>query len=308
MSRCEVPLAIALRTLLRTAVAALLCLAVAPCLGGQEQLPANDAKPRIAQADATQIDVAQDDATQTQTQPQNPPPSQAPAAKKEDEWHVAISPYLWFPGLHGTVGALNRNTSVHASAGDLLSNFRFGIMGAAEAEHGGILLNGDLMWIRLGDDRAVPFPRLGAVSADVRVGELIWTSKVGARLVDKEKFKGDMNVGVRFWHLGQKINFNPSLLGLNFKASENWADLVLGGRTETALSPKVSVIVLGDVGGWGTGSQLEYQFASLLGYKFRDRWTLGVGYRYLFVDYRTRQFLYNTVTSGVIFGLTYKWK
>ncbi len=297
MSKPRVSPPTGLGALLSTAAAALLGLVLAPCAGAQEQSSADDPQPNQAQADTAQVDVAQ-------AQPQNPPSSQAPAAKDEDEWHLAISPYLWFPGLHGTVGALNHNTSVHASAGDLLSNFRFGIMGAAEAERNGILLNGDLMWTRLGDERAVPFPRLGAVATDVKIGELIWTSKVGARLVNKEKFKGDMNVGVRFWHLGQKLNFNPSLLGLNFKGSANWVDLVMGGRVETALSPKVAVIVLGDVGGWGTGSQLEYQFAPLLEYKLNPKWKLGVGYRYLFVDYRTREFLYNTVSSGVIFGAT----
>jgi hypothetical protein len=271
----------------------------------------------------TQVDLIQGDATQTdvvQDQTQNPPsssaqssssrPSSSQAPAPDYNWHVSISPYLWFPGLHGTVSALHRDASVHASAGDLLSHFRFGIMGAAEARWQLLLLNGDLMWIRLGDDKAVPAARLGAVSADVRLGELIWTSKVGARLLDKEKFKADANIGVRFWHLGTKLNFNPSLLGLNFKGSANWADLVIGGRTQAALGPKAQLTVLGDVGGWGTGAKLDYQFVTLLGYKLKpeSKWTLEAGYRYLFVDYRTAQFLYNTVTSGVIFGATYKWK
>jgi len=77
---------------------------------------------------------------------------------------------------------------------------------------------------------------------------------------------------------------------------------------QTPLGQKASLTLLGDVGGWGSGSQLEYQFAPLLEYKLSSRWTLGAGYRYLFVDYRTAQFLWNTVTSGVIFGATYKWK
>src|SRR5882672_5635976 len=27
----------------------------------------------------------------------------APAS--DDQWHLSVSPYLWFPGVHGTVGA-----------------------------------------------------------------------------------------------------------------------------------------------------------------------------------------------------------
>jgi hypothetical protein len=259
-----------------------------------------------ALVDATQDQTQNPPSTSTQRPSSSSSSSQTPAP--DYNWHVAISPYLWFPGLHGTTGAFNHDASVHASAIDLLSHFRFGIMGAAEARWQLLLLNGDLMWIRLGDDRAVPAPRLGAVSADVRVGELIWTSKVGARVLDKEKFKADANIGVRFWHLGQKLTFNPSLLGIDFKGSQNWGDLVIGGRTTAALSPKAQVTLLGDVGGWGTGAKLDYQFAALLGYKFKPKWTLEVGYRYLFVDYRTAQFLYNTVSSGIIFGATHQLK
>jgi len=293
----------------------LLAVTLGRAADAQKQSPAPDLQPIVTQADATQAAAAQVDLAQDQTQ--NPlsgnqtqssssSTSQAPAP--DYNWHVSISPYLWFPGVHGTTGAFNHDVSVHASAGDLLSHFRFGIQGAAEARWQLLLLNGDLFWVRLGDDKAVPFPGLGASSADLRVGELIWTSKVGARLLDKEKFKADANIGVRFWHLGQKVTFNPSLLGLDFKSSENWGDLVIGGRTQAALSPKASITLLGDVGGWGTGAKLDYQFATLLGYKLSSRWKLEAGYRYLFVDYRTAQFLYNTVTSGVIFGATYKWK
>ena len=32
----------------------------------------------------------------------------------ENGWHVSFSPYLWFAGIHGTVGALNSQASVHA--------------------------------------------------------------------------------------------------------------------------------------------------------------------------------------------------
>src|SRR5437899_9173067 len=71
--------------------------------------------------------------------------SSTPRQTSDDSgWHLAVSPYLWFAGTHGTVGALGRNASVHASPGDLLSHFDFGLMGAAEARRNRFLLNGDL--------------------------------------------------------------------------------------------------------------------------------------------------------------------
>lgn len=225
-----------------------------------------------------------------------------------DGWHFTVSPYLWFPGIHGNVGALGHDASVHASAGDLLSHFRFGLMGAATAQHKRLLIAGDLMWVRLGDTKALPFPDLSAVSADVKVWQLIWTSNVGVRLIDVKKFKADAVAGVRFWHLGQNLTFNPSVLGLSSNNSKNWADPVVGGHLQAPLGSKLEVNVMGDVGGWGVGSQLEYQIVGLLGYKLKPKWTLQAGYRYLFVDYRSLTVLFNTVESGALFGVTINLK
>jgi outer membrane receptor protein involved in Fe transport len=159
--------------------------------------------------------------------------------------------------------------------------------------------------MRLSDSKALPIAIPGTVSADFRAGVLIWTSKFGYRVIDQTKLKIDANAGVRYWHLGEKLNFNPSLLGLNFTRSQSWADPLVGGRVQYLLSPKVEVTALGDVGGFGAGSQQDYQVAGLLGYKLNPRFTLQGGYRYLFVDYRgDNNSVLNLVMSGVLFGVT----
>lgn len=222
-----------------------------------------------------------------------------------------MSPYLWFAGAHGTVGALGRDASMHASAGDLLSHFDFGLMGAGEAQYHRFVLNGDMLWTRLSDSRAVPFPGLGAVSADVRVGQFVWTSKFGYRLIDSDHFKVDANAGVRYWHLGQRLSFNPSVPGNDFNFSQNWADVLVGGRIQLPVGTgeKAVVNLVGDVGGWDATAKLDYQFAALLGYKICPKGTLQAGYRYLFVDYRPSNLsVYNAVTAGPLLGFTYSFK
>jgi len=236
---------------------------------------------------------------------------QAPAAPSnaDDGWHLALSPYLWFAGAHGTVGALGRNVSIHASPGDLLSHFDIGLMGAAEARKKRFVLNGDMVWVRLSDNRALPAPILGATTADARVGQFIWTSKGGVRLLDRPGMKFDANVGVRYWHLGQNLSFSPSTLGINFNGSQNWADILVGGRLQLPAGKKAVIDLAGDVGGWNATAKLDYQFATLLGLKVSKRWTLLAGYRYLFVDYRNGpQGVYNMVTSGAVFGATWQIK
>jgi hypothetical protein len=236
-------------------------------------------------------------------------PPQAGPAGPDNAWHFAVSPYLWFPGVHGTaVGPRGNGLSFRASPGDLLSHFRFGLMGAVEARRKRVVVSGDLIWIRLKADKAgevTPFPRLGAITANMKATEFLLTPKIGFRVINNEIIKIDALTGFRYWHLGESLNFNPSLLGLNFSGSQNFVDPLVGGRIQAALSPKIVVNVLGDVGGWDTGSQLEYQWAGLLGYRIKPAWTLQVGYRYLFIDYRgSRGFVFNATTAGVVLGVT----
>jgi hypothetical protein len=227
----------------------------------------------------------------------------------DEGWHFDLSPYLWFAGAHGTVGVLGRRASIHVSPGDLLSHVDVGLMGAAEARRNRFLLDGDLLWIRVSDSRALPLTVPGSVSADARLGELVWTSKLGYRVIKHDRLNVDANVGARFWHMGQKLSFNPSRLGLTFTPSQNWADIVIGGRVQVPAGQKASVDLLGDVGGWNATSKLDYEFAALLGYKLSNKWKLDAGYRYLFVDYRAaNSSVLNLVTSGALIGVTYRIK
>jgi hypothetical protein len=151
------------------------------------------------------------------------------------DWQVLVSPYLWFPGIHGTVGAFDREASFSASPIDVLSHFRFGLMGAADARWQRLVLSSDLLWVRLADDKAAaPGPR--ATTADVKVSMFMLTPKVGVRLLDEPKIKCDFLTGVRYWHIGLNLNFSPSIRNLNSSASQDWLDPLVGGRIESLLS------------------------------------------------------------------------
>ncbi len=58
--------------------------------------------------------------------------SKSPTAT-DDGWHIGVTPYIWFAAAHGTMGALGRDASFHASFGDIFSNLNIGLMGAFEA-------------------------------------------------------------------------------------------------------------------------------------------------------------------------------
>ena len=226
----------------------------------------------------------------------------------DNGWHVDISPYLWFPGLSGTVGVLGRNASVHASPGDILSNLGIGLMGAIEVRKNRLLLPADLMWVKLEGDHSTPFDP-GVSYINVKITQTILTPGAGYRIVDQEKLKVDARVGLRYWHLGQNLSFQPSGIFSDSSQSANWVDVVAGGKFEGILSPKLYVTVLGDAG--GGGANLDYELATLLGLKVSKKVILVAGWRYLDVDYRTSapaRFVYDVHQSGAIAGVTFRLK
>lgn len=233
-------------------------------------------------------------------------PSPTTTTSPDDGWYVGVSPYIWFAGLHGTVGALGHDIGVHASFGDVLSYLNIGLMGEVEARKKRVLLLTDFMWMKLSDEKGIPLNDVGIQSVDAKVNQFILTPGAGYRVVDKNKIKIDATVGFRYWHLGESLEFTPSLVG-GVSRSQNWVDALGGARIHIPLSQKATITVGGDAGGGGANS--DYQVAGLLGYKISKKVVLQAGYRYLDVNYRkSSSFVYNTATSGILFGATINLK
>jgi hypothetical protein len=175
-------------------------------------------------------------------------------------------------------------------------------MGVVEPRYKRIVMPLDIMWIRLGSDRALPnTPGQGV--ANLHATEFFLSQKIGYRLIDSEKVKIDALAGFRYWYFGESLSFTTNTL--NFSGSQSWVDPLVGGRITGILTPKMGVTVGGDVGGWGVGSQIDYQAFGLLGYRIKPALALQVGYRYLYFDRRRASGAYlDVATSGVLFGVS----
>jgi hypothetical protein len=258
--------------------------------------------PAVAQGPSDSTDLTVQDQT-----PNAPTPPKAAPAGDDDGWHFNVTPYLWFPGVSGTVGALGHYVGVHASPGDLLSNFQIGLMGNVEARKGRVVIPLDVLWIHLTNDKGLPFDA-GVNSIKLGLTETVVTPKIGYRIVDGEKVKIDALVGFRYWYLGESLAFQPQLFN-GFSKSQSWVDGVAGGKVEFALSPRASITVAGDAG--GGGSQLDYQAVGILGFRVSKKCVLDLGYRYLYVNYRNNLpagFLLDAHTSGAVLGVTFNLK
>ena len=242
-------------------------------------------------------------AAQPATAPLPDPAPQSSTASGDDRWHFTVLPYLWFPGVHGTVGALGHDASIHVSASDVLSNFNFGLMGAVVARKNRFVMPIDLMWVRLSDNKGIPENDLDQSSIKVTLRQVIFTPKAGYRIVDTEHWKVDALAGLRYWHLGQSITLQPS--GVGFSPSANWVDGVAGGNVELDVSPKFSITAAGDAG--GGGANLDYQVVGYMGFKVKPNIALLLGWRYLDVNYLgSSSFLYDAAQTGPVLGMSWE--
>lgn len=245
---------------------------------------------------------------QSPTSTSSPPPKDMDT---DEGWHVGITPYIWFAGVHGTVGALNHEASVHASFGDIFNYLNIGVMAAAEIRYNRIVMPADFMWMKLTDQKGLPFEPLanqsdeGATSVKAKMTETIFTPKIGYRFVDKKKVKVDALFGIRYWHVENSFTLQPTQSANGFSESAGWVDGLGGGKIEMGLTPKISAVILGDAGGGSARS--DYQVAGLLGYQLNRKLVLLAGYRYLDVNYRPTgkaSFIYDVAMPGVVLGLT----
>jgi hypothetical protein len=246
-------------------------------------------------------------AADANAQTSNNPSPQPATDSADDQWHFNFTPYLWFAGASGTAGALGHDVSFDASAGDLLSHFHLGLMANVEARKNRFVMPIDFMWIDLQAARGLPFDQ-GLSSVKLGISETVFDPKVGYRIVDHEKVKIDALIGLRYWHLGQSLNFNPPIFN-GISASQNWVDGIAGGKFEFALAPKASVIIAGDAG--GGGSSLDYQVVGVLGLRLCRVAILDLGWRYLYVNYLSsapKSAAFDAHMSGALLGVTFNLK
>jgi len=246
----------------------------------------------------------------------DPSPSPAPAqplpdspstskAASDDAWRVKIAVYGWFPGIHGNVGGSNHNVGIHAPFSDVFHYLKGVIPVAVEADKGRFVMPIDFFWVRLGDNKAIGLGGLAGTSIDIKITESILTPKIGYRLLNGDHLKIDALGGIRYWYVSQTL-YLPS--GTMQTRNADWVDGIGGARFIVPLSEKAAISAAGDAG--AGGASLDYQGVGLFTYAFTPQIGLGLGWRYLYVDYNKnfgpldrRNFLYNVAQTGALAGL-----
>jgi outer membrane protein OmpA-like peptidoglycan-associated protein len=274
----------------------LLCVGTVPAQG-----PADPATATVA----TSADPAP--AATADPLPATPVPQYGTPFGAGDSWRGTISIYGWFPGIRGTVGALGHSAGINVPFSDVFSALKGIIPIAVEADKGRFVMPVDFFWTKLGVGKATRFTDFTGNYFNVHLTESILTPMVGYRLLDREHFKVDALGGIRYWYVSTKLDLIGASVPLSASRSASWVDGLGGARFILPLADKAAITVSGNAG--AGGANLDYQVIGLFSYNFTPKIGLGLGWRYLYEDYRptNKQFIYDTTMSGALAGLYYNF-
>lgn len=258
-----------------------------------------------------------------------------PVAPARDKWEFEVVPYLWMSAMKGDVTIKGIESSVDMSFGDIWNDLTFGAMLKIEARKGrwGIFL--DTVYMNLEDDiqgkRTFTGPlgqRTAELLADANINMEQWVLELGGFYqlaeipVGQEKggvLSLDLLAGGRYWYLSTDVdiglvldaNRNTIARNISQSGSRDWIDPFIGLRTRIQLTKNLMVVVRGDIGGFGVGSDFSWNVAGYFGYRASEMISLWAGYRALGIDYKcgsgNNKFVYDMTFQGPVLGIGFRF-
>lgn len=244
--------------------------------------------------------------------------AQAPEpAGDPDPWRLQGTLYGWAIGVAGNFTAKGQTVDVNATFPQIMqkSDSLAGFMGNVEASKGRVGFYGDFVWTKIGVDRTTttyrnPLPGLQLSATTNTALTTSMTVIEGGGFYEFGRWQHapgsstslDGLLGFRYWNIANEIDLNVigsvnvPALGLEFGRTfsiarapgVDWVDPILGLRLRHRFTPSQQLMVRGDVGGFGFGSQFTWQAAAVYSYNWQfTGYQLAalVGYRALGVTF-----------------------
>ncbi|HET9475460.1 MAG TPA: hypothetical protein VFO82_16280 [Steroidobacteraceae bacterium] len=239
------------------------------------------------------------------------------AQDAETDWSFEVAPFLLAAGMDGTAGVRGVEAEIDMDFDTILDNLDSAFMARFEARRGpwGVGLEGIYFRLKGEEVRSWSGP-LG----NTNTAALNWstTEKVFQTTLYYELLRGetklDALVGARYTELDSRlaltVDTGAPLLpdgARDVGRNEDWIDPVIGARVRAPISDNWYVLGYADIGGFGAGADLTYQLFASFGWQYARQWSLEMGYRYFYQDYRNADFKWDVTTSGPQLGLAFSW-
>jgi hypothetical protein len=268
-------------------------------------LPGYATVANAAEAAIQPVDAA---ATQSQDSVQAEAPAGPQIATSTEQlapskkWQFSTIGYLWLARVNGKTDVIGPVPPVdlNLSVADVLKNFKFIFMGAAEVRHDRLVFLGDLMFVHVGGSAGVGIRDPDFLEAELDSRTLEITFVGGYRVADNGPVKVDLLAGGRMNWFQTGLRVAGPNREAEGEVTENWFDPVVAARVGVPLGGKWSASAYGDVGGFGIGSDITWQATGSVNYQVNHKLRLGLGWRSFKVHFDHGDFLYDVAQNGPI--------
>src|SRR5262245_36793025 len=193
----------------------------------------------------------------------------APAGKAASPWQFSITPYAWATSLDGDMTVRGRKVDVNEGFIDMLreSDSVLAFEGRFEARYRDFGAYVDGVYAKLGFDDHIATP-LGTLGLNA-TAETVWVeaaafyrigrwppeispdgTRTGPAALAIEPY-----AGIRYTSLGLDLDIGSAI---SSSQTRDWVDPIIGTRIIVDLSPRWQLIMSGDVGGFGVGSDFAW--------------------------------------------------
>ena len=272
--------------------------------------------------------------------PIKPAPMALPPQPPVEAWQFTVMPYFWAPSLNGTSTIRGRTADVDVTFLDMVEHSQipkdlFGVMTYLEARKGQWSFFSDLVYMRLAASRSGVRERSLApgvsgeiaasaeASVEMFIGEAAAAYEIARFGTPGSQSAVDVYAGIRGWWqeasaslaIAARVNIRDLEISGNRAIARSgdvsWVDPLIGLRWRHQFSPDKELVVKGDVGGFGAGSDFSWQALATFNWEFCRTesvvWKAVIGYRALHVDYAqgsgARLYEFDMLLHGPIFGI-----
>ena len=205
-----------------------------------------------------------------------------PAAAQDTGWSFAGSLYGSIPGMSTSVDVPFGTVDGDVSGGDALSALDMAFMGAFEARRGRWGLLGDLLYANLSADQDTPFGAFS--SAEIETKLTAFSGYALYRVSETPRAAVDLGGGFRAFGLDLDTSLEGDAAeGRSFSDDADWVVPLATARAIIPFNEKWFATTFADVGGL-SGSDMTWQLFASVGYRFNERWSTQLGYRYMDIE------------------------
>ncbi|MDZ4058289.1 MAG: hypothetical protein U1D69_15255 [Polynucleobacter sp.] len=238
----------------------------------------------------------------------------SPIPKTENTWRFEVTPYLWSPGLRGTLNLNNAVVkSVDMTSSNVLGDLKSGGMISAEAHKGKWGIMGDFVSATLQKSGSVPLQdgNLRAVLGDKATAQLtVLTGVVSYTVANTKDVYVDALLGVRAIDITATVNVNIDGTSDQRSSSKKTStvDPIIGAKGRYRIAESSWYIPFyGDIGSGGGTTNLTWQAMTGIGKTFNNLVDASLTYRALYFDMKDGGVLAKATMFGPQVAVTFKF-